>query len=106
VLTISVRTVPIAPVYSAICCGIEEMRRAWRRHPLVPTCCKSVATLGAAGEPVRVTQNLPTRIAASGHVSSLAMGMWDRVDILKCSVLLHGPTERPTGDRRQWRGLT
>jgi hypothetical protein len=57
-------------------------------------CSKSVATSGAAGEPVRVTQNLPTRIAASGHVLSLAVGMWGRVDILKCSVILHGPTDR------------
>lgn len=59
-------------------------------------CSKSVATSGAAGEPVRVTETLSTRIAASGHVSSLAMGMWDRVDILKCSVLLQGPTDRPS----------
>jgi hypothetical protein len=59
-------------------------------------CSKSVATSGAAGEPVRVTETLSTRIAASGHVSSLAMGMWGTVDILKCSVLLQGPTDRPT----------
>lgn len=57
-------------------------------------CSKSVGTWGVAGEPVRVTETLPTRIAASGHVSSLAMGMWGRVDILKCSVLLQGPTDR------------
>jgi len=65
-------------------------------------CSKSVATSGAAGEPVRVTETLSTRIAASGHVSSLAMGMWGRVDILKCSVLLQGPTDC----LRQWRGLS
>jgi len=65
-------------------------------------CSKSVGTWGAAGEPVRVTETLPTRIAASGHVSSLAMGMWGRVDILKCSVLLQGPTDC----LRQWRGLS